>query len=134
MKQKYLAILGCIGILFGSDIAAAPDPADPDTAIPASVYVSPFSDYRPLGEDKNTIWKDANDTVRRSPPISLSDRCDKSISLPMKGTQAFEWTGALAEPARFKSEGRQSMPLKEAPKKEVEITVKKPSGGAHGGH
>ena len=63
MKQKYLAILGCIGILFGQAIAAAPDPVDPDTAIPASVYVSPFSDYRPLGEDKNTIWKDANDTV-----------------------------------------------------------------------
>ena len=50
------------------------------------------------------------------------------------GTQAFEWTGALAEPARFESEGRQSMPLKESPKKEVEVTVKKPSGGAHGGH
>ena len=26
-------------------------------------YISPFSDYRPLGEDKNTAWKDANDTV-----------------------------------------------------------------------
>ena len=50
------------------------------------------------------------------------------------GTQAFEWTGALSEPARFKSEGRQSMPLKETPKKEVEVTVKKPSGGKHGGH
>ena len=51
-----------------------------------------------------------------------------------QGTQAFEWTGALAEPARFKSEGRQSMPLKETPKQEVEVTVKKPSGGGHGGH
>ena len=51
-----------------------------------------------------------------------------------QGTQAFEWTGALAEPARFKAEGRQSMPLKETPKKEVEVTVKKPSGGSHSGH
>ena len=51
-----------------------------------------------------------------------------------EGTQAFEWTGALAEPARFKSEGRQSMPLKQTPKKDVEVTVKKPSGGAHGNH
>ena len=50
------------------------------------------------------------------------------------GTQAFEWTGPLTEPARFKSEGRQSMPLRETPQKEVEVTVKKPSGGKHGGH
>ena len=63
MKQKYLAMLGCIGLQFGQAIAAAPDPADPNTAIPTMVYVSPFSDYRPLGEDKNTAWKDANDTV-----------------------------------------------------------------------
>ena len=63
MTQKYLAILGYIGLQLGQAIAAAPDPADPNTAIPATVYVSPFSDYRPLGEDKNTGWKDANDTV-----------------------------------------------------------------------
>ena len=63
MKQKYLAMLGCIGLQFGQAIAAAPDPADSNTAIPASVYISPFSDYRPLGEDKNSAWKDANDTV-----------------------------------------------------------------------
>ena len=51
-----------------------------------------------------------------------------------EGTQAFEWTGALTTPARFKSEGRQSMPLKATPKKELEVTVKKPSGGGHGNH
>ncbi|MEQ1514963.1 MAG: copper oxidase [Usitatibacteraceae bacterium] len=50
------------------------------------------------------------------------------------GTQAYEWTGALAEPARAGSHGRQSMPLKESPRKEVEVTVKKPSGGGHAGH
>jgi manganese oxidase len=49
------------------------------------------------------------------------------------GTQAYEWTGALAEPARFKSEGGQSMSLKDAPTKPIEVTVKKPTGG-HGGH
>ena len=63
MKQKYLAMLGCIGLQFGPAFAAAPDPADPKAAIPAIVYISPFSEYRPLGEDKNTAWKDANDTV-----------------------------------------------------------------------
>ena len=51
-----------------------------------------------------------------------------------EGTQAFEWTGALAEPARFKSEGGQSMPRKNVPKQEVEVTVRKPSGGGHGSH
>ena len=51
-----------------------------------------------------------------------------------EGTQAFEWTGVLTEPARFKSEGKQSMQLKETPKKEVEVTVKKPSAGAHSNH
>ena len=63
MKQKYLAMLGCIGLQFGPAFAAALDPADPNAAIPAIVYISPFSDYRPLGDDKNTAWKDANDTV-----------------------------------------------------------------------
>jgi hypothetical protein len=48
------------------------------------------------------------------------------------GTQAFEWTGALADPARFKSEGRQSMPVLMKPAKEVELKVKKPAGS--GGH
>ena len=49
-----------------------------------------------------------------------------------EGTVAFEWTGSLAEPARFKAEGGQSMPLKSGVQKEVEVQVRKPSG--HSGH
>ncbi len=46
------------------------------------------------------------------------------------GTQAFEWSGALSEPARFKSEGRQSMQTIEKPAKDVEVIVKKPNGAS----
>ena len=47
------------------------------------------------------------------------------------GTQAYEWTGPLAEPARFRSEGGQSMPSSATPAN-VEMNVRKPSG--HSGH
>ena len=48
------------------------------------------------------------------------------------GTQAYEWTGPLAEPARFKSEGGQSMPRQRKSTTETEVKVRKPSG--HLGH
>jgi hypothetical protein len=48
------------------------------------------------------------------------------------GTQAHEWTGPLAEPARFKSEGGQSMPAQRKPQRSTEIKARKPHG--HGGH
>ena len=49
------------------------------------------------------------------------------------GTQAFEWTGALSEPARFKAESGRSMPGQGQPARDIEVQVRKPSGG-HGGH
>jgi hypothetical protein len=45
-----------------------------------------------------------------------------------QGTVAFEWTGALAEPARFRSEGGQSMPARNRPPKNLEVRVRKPGG------
>ncbi len=47
------------------------------------------------------------------------------------GTVAYEWTGPLAEPARFKSEGGQSMPAHGKPAV-GEVQVRKPKAG--GGH
>lgn len=47
------------------------------------------------------------------------------------GTQAREWTDPLAEPARTRSEGGQSMPAGGKPMK-MEMNVRKPSG--HTGH
>ncbi|NVM78386.1 FtsP/CotA-like multicopper oxidase with cupredoxin domain [Duganella sp. SG902] len=46
------------------------------------------------------------------------------------GTVAYEWTGALPEPARSSNAGGQSMPAVNKPN--VEMTVRKPSG--HSGH
>ncbi len=63
MKQKYWAMIACISMSLGQANAAGPDPADANSANPPTIYQSPFADYRPLGEDKNTPWKDANDTV-----------------------------------------------------------------------
>jgi len=48
------------------------------------------------------------------------------------GTVAYEWTGPIAEPARFKAEGSQSMPLKQRAITDTEVKVRKPTG--HSGH
>ena len=63
MNHKSWAIFACIGAVSGQAIAAASDPADANAVIPATIYQSPFVDYRPLGEDKDTPWRDANETV-----------------------------------------------------------------------
>ncbi|MDP9130500.1 MAG: copper oxidase, partial [Candidatus Binatota bacterium] len=48
------------------------------------------------------------------------------------GTQAYEWTGPLAEPARFRAEGGRSMPSRGKPTTATEVKVRKPTG--HSGH
>ncbi|HEY0858742.1 MAG TPA: copper oxidase [Albitalea sp.] len=49
------------------------------------------------------------------------------------GTNAFEWTGALAQPARFAAEGGSSMPMQRKPASDIEVKARKPTGG-HAGH
>ena len=44
------------------------------------------------------------------------------------GTQAFEWTGALQEPARFKAESTGVMPTMEKSIQKEPVNVRKPSG------
>ena len=46
------------------------------------------------------------------------------------GEVAFEWTGSLPDPARFKAEGKGSMPVERMPAKQVEVQVRKPSAGS----
>ena len=47
------------------------------------------------------------------------------------GTNAFEWTGAMPEPARFASEGGQSMPASRHTKpKDIEVQIRKPRSGS----
>jgi hypothetical protein len=48
------------------------------------------------------------------------------------GTGAFEYTGTLSEPARFKAESGESMPLKQKPAQDMEFQIRKPTG--HSGH
>ena len=51
------------------------------------------------------------------------------------GTVAYEWTGALAEPARSQASGGQSMRRQKGPKQDVEVQVRKPAAkGGHSGH
>jgi len=48
------------------------------------------------------------------------------------GTQAFAWTGALPDAARFAAEGGQAMPAQRMPARDIEVQVRKPKG--HSGH
>jgi manganese oxidase len=48
------------------------------------------------------------------------------------GTQAFEWTGELPNPARFKAEGGSSMPLTKKLDPPVNVDARKPMGGMGG--
>ena len=45
-------------------------------------------------------------------------------------TVAYEWTGALADPARFKAEGGTSMPPRARPTQDVEVKARKPGAGS----
>lgn len=67
--------------------------------------------------------------VRRDQP--RGDYKDPGWYRHPPGTNAFEWTGAMPEPARFASEGGQSMPAarRNLPD-EIEVQVKKPGTGA----
>jgi FtsP/CotA-like multicopper oxidase with cupredoxin domain len=49
------------------------------------------------------------------------------------GTVAYEFTGSLPDPARFKAEGPGAMPAAARPAKDIEVQVRKPGGG-HGRH
>ena len=44
------------------------------------------------------------------------------------GTQAFEWTGSLPDPARFKAESMGAMPMVETPTQTTPVQVRKPMG------
>ena len=68
--------------------------------------------------------------VRRDQP--RGDYKDPGWYKHPAGEVAFEWTGAMAEPARFKAAGNASMPVKNMPAKDIEVQVRKPKN--HAGH
>jgi len=69
--------------------------------------------------------------VRKDQP--RGDYSDPGWYAHPPGTVAYEFTGALPDPARFKAEGRGSMPPSARPDPDVEVKVRKPTGG-HGKH
>ena len=68
--------------------------------------------------------------VRRDQP--RGDYKDPGWYQHPAGEVAFEWTGAMAEPARFKAAGGAAMPAQNMPAKEIEVQVRKPKN--HSGH
>jgi hypothetical protein len=60
------------------------------------------------------------------------DHSDPGWFKQPSGTQAYEWTGALAEPARVPTETAPAMPAKAMPASEIEVQIRKPK--SHNGH
>jgi len=68
--------------------------------------------------------------VRRDQP--RGDYSDPGWYAQPPGTQAFEWTGALPEPARFAAEGPGAMPALQPPASPpTEVRARKPAGHRH---
>ena len=66
--------------------------------------------------------------VRRDQP--RGDYKDPGWYRHPPGTNAFEWTGAMPDPARFAADGGQSMPAsRRNTPKEIEVQVRKPGAG-----
>jgi len=73
--------------------------------------------------------------VKVRPDQKRGDYSDPGWFKHPPGTNAFEWTGAMAEPARVSSEGGRSMPPQAKPARDIEVHVRKPSGSSgHSGH
>ena len=70
--------------------------------------------------------------VRREQP--RGDYSDPGWFRHPPGTVAYEWTGALAEPARAAGEGGAAMAPAAKPAADVEVKVRKPAGGGGHGH
>jgi hypothetical protein len=68
--------------------------------------------------------------VRRDQPAG--DYRDPGWFKHPAGTVAYEFTGALPDAARFKSDGSGSMPSTARPQRDVEVRIRKPAG--HGAH
>lgn len=91
---------------------ARPDPADPKAGVPPSVYVSPFKQYQPLGDEPVAPWKSTNEVVEKAGGWKAYA---KEAQQPDVGTKA------PASPAQ--------QPLSSAPP-----SIPQPKPAAHDGH
>ena len=69
--------------------------------------------------------------VRKGQPAG--DYSDPGWYAHPPGELAYEWTGALPDPARSQAEGRAAMPALAKPATDIEVQIRKPVGG-HAGH
>ena len=102
--------------------AARPDPLDPKASVPAPGYVSSFSQYRLLGDEKPASWRDANDTVTR---IGGWRAYAREAQQPDPASSA---PGATAAPA-----AASAPPAPPAPAAATHDKAK-PTPAGHGGH
>jgi manganese oxidase len=93
----------------------------PDNTIPMMTGEGPFGSVEMGG--MFSMLK-----VRRDQPAG--DYTDPGWFKHPAGTVAFEWTGSLAEPARFKAEGASAMPAQNMPAKDIEVQVRKPGASS----
>ena len=102
---------------------AAPDPTDEKNTVPPVLYLSPFRDYKPLGEDKAIPWKAANDEVGRIGGWRAYAKEAQDAAASVKpATPVAPATPAKTTPSPAKS------PVMEAPAKS------KPGHEGHGQH
>jgi len=98
---------------------AVPDPTVADSPTPPTQYKSPFRDYRPLGDDKRTPWRDANDEVGKIGGWRVYLR--ESMPDPQEASKA-------APDAASTVKSVPSAPTTKSP------TPDKPKPGEHAGH
>ena len=118
----FMAIVTAALSLSGASIAA-PDPTDEKNTVPPVLYLSPFRDYKPLGEDKAIPWKAANDEVGRIGGWRAYAKEAQDAAASVKpATPVAPATPAKTPPSPAKS------PVMEAPAKA------KPGHEGHGQH
>ena len=83
------------------------DPLDATASVPALSYVSSFSQYRLLGDEKPVSWRDANDTVTRIGGWRVYAR---EAQQPDPATVAPAAPTAPAAPAAATNDKAKSMP------------------------
>ena len=61
----YVALMALPALAYAQQ-KTRPDPADPKAGVPPSVYVSPFKQYQPLGDEPVAPWKSTNEVVEKA--------------------------------------------------------------------